>query len=254
MKLTFLGTGTSQGIPVIACDCEVCQSNNPYDDRTRTSVMVENDGQVVVVDTGPDFRTQMLREKVKRLDGVVFTHPHKDHIAGMDDIRAFNFRQKKDMDVYANTLTAIALKREYHYVFAEDKYPGVPQVNLHHIEAYQPFQVGGMEWLPIPVLHYKMPVLGFRIGDMAYITDANFISEEALDQLKGLKVLVLNALRIKKHLSHFNLEEAIAMVERLQPERAYFTHLSHYMGTHEDASKLLPPGIEIAYDGLQVEC
>jgi len=254
LKLTFLGTGTSQGIPVITCDCEVCQSPDHRDNRTRTAAMIEYDGKVVVIDTGPDFRSQMLREKVKRLDGVVFTHPHKDHIAGMDDIRAFNFRQRKDMDVYANSLTAVALKREYHYVFAENKYPGVPMVRLHHIEDYQPFQVAGMDWLPIPVLHYKMPVLGFRIGNLAYITDANFISDESLDKLKNLDVLVLNALRIKKHLSHFNLDEAIAMVEQIQPKKAYFTHLSHLMGTHEATTKLLPPGIEIAYDGLQVEC
>ena len=253
MKFTFLGTGTSQGIPVIACDCEVCQSPDPKDKRTRTAGMVEMDGKFVVIDTGPDFRAQMLREKVKRMDGVVFTHPHKDHIAGMDDIRSFNFRQRRDMDVYANELTLTALKREFYYVFEEIKYPGVPSVVVHEIEELVPFTVAGMEWLPIPVLHYRMPVFGYRIGDFAYITDANHIPERSMEQLPGLKVLVLNALRKKKHLSHFTLEEAIEIVQILKPERAYFTHLSHLMGTHAEVSKLLPPGIEIAYDGLTIE-
>ncbi len=253
MKFTFLGTGTSQGIPVIACNCPVCTSSDPRDNRTRTSGMIEMNNQFVVIDTGPDFRAQMLREQVKRLDGVVFTHPHKDHIAGMDDIRSFNFRQQKDMDIYVNEITLEALKREFYYIFEEIKYPGVPSVSIHKIDELVPFKVAGMEWLPIPVSHYRMPVLGFREGGFAYITDANHIPDRSLEQLKGLKVLVLNALRMKKHLSHFTLEEAIEIVNLLQPEKAYFTHLSHLMGRHEDVSKLLPPGIEIAYDGLSVE-
>lgn len=253
MRFTFLGTGTSQGVPVIACECAVCQSKDSLDKRTRTAGMVEKDGKIVTIDTGPDFRFQMLREQVKRMDGVVFTHSHKDHIAGMDDIRSFNFRQKRDMDIYANSHTLEALKREFYYVFEEVKYPGVPSVVTHEIEGLKPFEVAGMEWLPIPVLHYRMPVLGFRIEDFAYITDANFIPEESIEKLQGLKVLVLNALRIKKHLSHFNLEEAIEIVNLLKPEKAYFTHLSHLMGSHSEVSKMVPAGIEIAYDGLSIE-
>lgn len=253
MRFTFLGTGTSQGIPVIACECAVCQSEDSYDKRTRTAGMIEKDGKIVTIDTGPDFRFQMLREQVKRMDGVVFTHSHKDHIAGMDDIRSFNFRQKRDMDIYANFHTLEALKREFYYVFEEVKYPGVPSVVVHEIEELKPFEVAGMEWLPIPVLHYRMPVLGFRIEDFAYITDANFIPEKSIEKLQGLKVLVLNALRIKKHLSHFNLEEAIEIVNLLKPEKAYFTHLSHLMGSHSEVSKMIPAGIELAYDGLTIE-
>ena len=253
MKLTFLGTGTSQGIPVIACECVVCRSANPLDKRLRTSVMVQDGEQTVVIDTGPDFRQQMLRERVKRLDAVVFTHPHKDHVAGMDDIRSFNFKQRRAMDIYANALTIKALKREFYYVFEADKYPGVPSVNVHEINADDTFEAGGISFQPIPVLHYKMPVLGFRIGDLGYVTDANYISPESMARLQGVKILVLNALRKKKHLSHFNLEEAIALVDELKPERAYFTHLSHLMGSHEETSALLPPHIDIAYDGLSVE-
>lgn len=240
-------------MPVIACECDVCQSTDPRDKRLRTSVMFSKAGRNVVVDTGPDFRQQMLREKVRSLDGVVFTHPHKDHIAGMDDIRSFNFKQRRDMDVYANALTTEALQREFYYVFETVKYPGVPAVELHHIDEDQPFEVAGMNFQPIPVLHYKMPVLGFRVGDLAYVTDANFIPEKSMARLQGLKVLVLNALRRKKHLSHFTLEEALEIVEQLQPERAYFTHISHLMGSHADTSKDLPPHVSIAYDGLQVE-
>ena len=215
--------------------------------------MLQDGEQAVVIDTGPDFRQQMLREDVRRLDAVVFTHPHKDHIAGMDDIRSFNFLQRRAMDVFANDLTTHALKREFYYVFEAEKYPGVPSVNLHLIDEDGPFTAGGLLFQPLPVLHYKMPVLGFRVGDMAYVTDANFIPPKSMERLRGLKVLVLNALRKQSHLSHFNLKEALALVEELKPERAYFTHLSHLMGSHADTSALLPPHVEIAYDGLSVE-
>ena len=187
MKLTFLGTGTSQGIPVIACDCAVCTSADPHDNRLRTSAMLEVDDQVIVIDSGPDFRQQMLRAQVKRLDALVFTHPHKDHIAGMDDIRAFNFRQRKEMDIYANAMTIKGLEREFHYVFAEEKYPGVPSVQVHEIDE-TPFLVGPTLFTPITVMHHKMPVLGFRVGDVAYITDANYISPDNMAKLRGLKV------------------------------------------------------------------
>jgi phosphoribosyl 1,2-cyclic phosphate phosphodiesterase len=252
VKLTFLGTGTSQGIPVIACGCAVCTSADPRDNRLRTSAMLEVDGQVIVIDTGPDFRQQMLRAEVKRLDAVVFTHPHKDHIAGMDDIRAFNFRQHADIDIYTNSLTLKGLEREFYYVFEAEKYPGVPGVNVKLI-AETPFFIGPTEFKPVTVMHYRMPVLGFRIGDLAYITDAKFISPDNMDKLRGLKVLVINALRRTTHLSHFTLDEAVAIAQELQPEMTYLTHLSHLMGCHEAVTAELPPGIAVAYDGLAVE-
>jgi phosphoribosyl 1,2-cyclic phosphate phosphodiesterase len=252
MKLTFLGTGTSQGIPVIACDCAVCTSADPRDSRLRTSAMLEVDGQVIVIDSGPDFRQQMLRERVKSLDAVVFTHPHKDHIAGMDDIRAFNFRQMRDMDIYANTMTLRGLEREFYYVFEDEKYPGVPTVKVNLITE-EPFQVGPTRFIPVSVLHHKMPVLGFRVGDVAYITDANYISPESMAKLQGLKVLVLNALRRTSHLSHFTLDEAVTISQELGAGQTYLTHLSHLMGTHAEVSADLPPGVQVAYDGLQVE-
>ena len=214
--------------------------------------MLEIDEKVYVIDTGPDFRQQMLRAGAKRLDAVVFTHPHKDHIAGMDDIRAFNFRQNRDIDIYANELTMRGLRREFHYVFEEDKYPGAPGVDAHLISE-DPFQIDGCAWTPIPVLHHKMPVFGFRVGDIAYITDANYISEESKAKLKGIKVLVLNALRRTSHLSHFNLEQAVAMAQELGAPQTYLTHISHLMGCHADVQAELPLGIDLAYDGLVVQ-
>lgn len=252
MKLTFLGTGTSQGVPVITCQCEVCQSADTRDKRLRTSVMLEVNGKVIVIDTGPDFRQQMLREKVMRLDGVVFTHPHKDHVAGMDDVRAFNFRQQRPMDIYANELTLKALRREYEYVFAENKYPGVPDIVVHQL-GNGPFEVAGVKLIPIHVMHHKMPVLGFRIGDLAYVTDANYIPPESMNKLHGLKVLVINALRKTEHLSHFSLAEAIAISRKLAPERTYITHLSHLMGTHAEVETELPDDIHVAHDGMVLE-
>lgn len=252
MKLTFLGTGTSQGIPVITCDCAVCTSADPRDNRLRTSAMLEVDDQVIVIDSGPDFRQQMLRAAVKRLDAVVFTHPHKDHIAGMDDIRAFNFRQQRDMDIYANAMTLKGLEREFHYVFAEEKYPGVPSVQVHEIDEAL-FWVGPTPWQPIQVMHHKMPVLGYRVGDLAYITDANFISAESMEKLRGVKVLVLNALRRTSHLSHFTLAEAVAIAAEIGAEMTYLTHLSHLMGRHKDVAAELPAHVQVAYDGLVVE-
>lgn len=253
MNLTFLGTGTSQGVPVIGCQCDVCTSNDKRDNRLRTSVMVEVDNQTIVIDTGPDFRQQMLREKPSNVDAVLFTHEHKDHIAGLDDIRPFNFKSGKALDVYASEQVEEALRREYQYIFADLKYPGAPSVNLHRIYPDKPFFVGSTEVIPIDVLHYRLPVLGFRIKNMAYITDANFISKFEKDKLLGLDVLVLNALRKKKHISHFNLEEAIALAQELKPKRTYFTHISHVMGKHAGVSKELPENIFFAYDGLKVK-
>lgn len=253
MKITFLGTGTSQGVPVIACNCEVCLSLDFRDKRTRSSIYIEVDNQYFVVDTGTDFRHQMLRERIDKLDAVIFTHAHKDHTAGMDDIRPFYFRNKADMPVYATTQVVDQLKQEFAYVFAEHKYPGVPGVDVHLIDKDTPFQIGPTNIQPIEVMHYKLPVLGFRIQDFTYITDANFISEEEIEKIKGTKVLVLNALHREEHISHFNLEQAIEMVKRIQPEQAYFTHLSHLMGRHAAVMQELPPNIAIAYDGLQLD-
>ena len=249
MKVTFLGTGTSQGIPVIACDCHVCTSDDPKDDRLRVSVHIQTDDKSIVIDTGPDFRQQMLRSGVRELDAILFTHEHKDHVAGLDDVRAFNFRTRTNMPLYATERVQKALKREFYYAFEEEKYPGVPDLELHTINK-DPFYVGNNEVIPIAVMHYKLPVLGFRIGDFAYITDANYISPEEKRKLSGLKVLVLNALRREPHVSHFTLDEAVQLAQELKAEETYFTHISHLMGTHAETEKDLPDGIHIAYDGL----
>lgn len=252
MKVTFLGTGTSQGVPVIACKCAVCLSEDLRDKRLRTSVMLSDSSVNVVIDTGPDFRQQMLREEVETLDAVVFTHEHKDHVAGLDDIRAFNFSQHKEMDVYATPRVQEALRREFHYVFAETKYPGVPEVKLKTIDG-EPFKIGEMVFTPIEVMHYKMPVLGFRIGNFAYVTDANYIAPAELEKLKNLDVLVLNALRIQTHMSHFSLSEALEIIDFLKPKKAYLTHISHLLGKHEVVSKNLPMHVELAFDGLSID-
>ncbi len=251
MQITFLGTGTSQGVPIIACPCNVCGSTDSRDKRLRTSILIETNNKTFVIDTGPDFRQQMLRENVKQMDAIIFTHEHKDHTAGFDDIRAFNFINKKKMEVYASDRVQEAIKREYPYVFDGTKYPGIPEVNLHLLENKK-IIIEGVEILPIEVMHYKLPVFGFRIGDFSYITDANYISDVEKEKLKNSKVLVLNALRREAHISHFTLEEAIELVKELKPEKAYFTHISHQLGLHSDVLKELPSTIEIAYDGLKI--
>lgn len=252
MQITFLGTGTSQGVPIIACTCDVCKSVDRKDKRLRTSILVEVNNQSFVIDTGPDFRQQMLRENVKQLDAVIFTHEHKDHTAGFDDIRPFNFINHKKIDVYASVRVQDALKREFAYIFSDFKYPGIPEINLHLLENKLTI-VHGVEFLPIEVMHYKLPVFGFRIKDFTYITDANYISEKEKEKIIGTKVLVLNALRKETHISHFNMEEAIKLVEELKPEKAYFTHISHQLGLHTVVSKELPSSIELAYDGLKIK-
>ncbi|MFT7029978.1 MAG: phosphoribosyl 1,2-cyclic phosphate phosphodiesterase [Marinoscillum sp.] len=251
MKVTFLGTGTSQGIPVIACECEVCNSIDYRDKRTRASIHIEVDGLSLVVDTGPDFRTQILRERIKSLDAVLFTHAHKDHTAGMDDVRSFNFKQKMDIPVYASKEVINQLKSEFAYVFAEEKYPGVPRINAIEIEN-TPFKINETEIRPVEVLHFKLPVFGFRIKDFTYITDANYISEQEKEKIKGSKVLVLNALQQKPHISHFTLEQALELAVEFGAEQTYFTHMSHHMGKHRDVENLLPDGVFFAYDGLQI--
>lgn len=251
MTVTFLGTGTSQGVPIIACHCPICTSADPRDQRLRSAVMLSLNDRNVVIDTGPDFRQQMLRAQVQRLDGVVFTHEHKDHIAGLDDIRAFNYFQREKMNVYCTEAVELALRREFAYVFSDFRYPGIPEIELHRI-TNEPFEVAGMTLTPIEVMHMKMPVFGYRIGDFTYITDANYISEPEKEKIKGSKVLVLNALRREKHPSHYTLDEALALVEELQPEQTYFTHISHQLGLHEEVSKELPANVHLAYDGLTI--
>ncbi len=249
MKITFLGSGTSQGIPVIACNCAVCTSNDTRDKRLRASILIENQGKVIVVDSGPDFRYQMLRAQVKQLDAIVFTHEHKDHVAGMDDIRAFNHKQQSEIDIYAHKRVQEALKREFAYIFSHIKYPGVPLVHLHEI-TNSPFNIGDIEIQPIEVMHFKLPVLGFRIANFTYITDAKTVSEEEKMKIRGSEILVVNALQKDKHISHFTLDEAIAFSKEIAAQKTYFTHLSHKMGKHADVSQELPEGIELAYDGL----
>lgn len=252
MELTFLGTGTSQGVPVIGCRCEVCISTDPRDNRLRTSAMIRVNERTYVFDTGPDFRQQMLREAPDNVDAVIFTHEHKDHIAGLDDIRPFNFRSGAALDIYATEAVQTALRREYHYVFSDYKYPGIPEINVHTIHPQKDFDIHGTVFTPVQVLHHKMPVLGFRIGDLAYLTDLNYIAPEEMEKLKGLDVLVLDALRKEKHISHLSLSEAIEMVGILKPKRAYFTHISHLLGAHEEVQRELPPNVYLAYDGLRV--
>jgi phosphoribosyl 1,2-cyclic phosphate phosphodiesterase len=251
VEIIFLGTGTSQGVPVIACQCDVCLSSDKRDDRLRSSILVEIEGKTFVVDTGPDFRQQMLRSKVKAMDAVIFTHEHKDHVAGFDDIRAFNFILKKEIEVYASNNVQTAIKREFHYIFSEFKYPGIPKINLHLLEN-KLTNIQGVNVLPIEVMHYKLPVFGFRFGDFTYITDANSISDEEKEKIKGSKVLVLNALRREDHISHFTLDQAVELVKELKPEMAYFTHISHQLGLHEEVEKELPSNIRLAYDGLKI--
>ena len=252
LKITFLGTGTSQGVPVIACPCPVCQSENPKDKRLRSSVLLEKGNTTVVIDTGPDFRYQMLRAEVKRLDAILFTHQHKDHTAGMDDIRSFNYLQQMAMPVYCEERVLKSLQNEFAYVFDDDKYPGIPEIEPHIITQDDTFDIGELSFQTIRVMHAGLPVLGFRTNDFAYITDANFIESSELEKLKGLKVLVINALRKRKHVSHFNLTEALEVIKLVNPEKAFLTHISHLMGFHEEVSRELPENVELAFDELEV--
>lgn len=253
MKITILGSGTSQGVPVIACECAICASTDPLDKRLRASILISDKGQNFVIDTGPDFRQQMLRAHVKSLRAIIYTHEHKDHLAGMDDVRAFNYREERDMEIFCTERVEKALKQEFHYVFSNDKYPGIPTVNLNRIEN-KSFQLpDGPMITPIEVMHYKMPVFGYRINDFTYITDAKTISPIEIEKVKGTKILIVNALHRSEHISHFNLEEALAFIAIIQPEKAYLTHISHLFGKHQEIEESLPENVFVAYDGLEIE-
>ncbi|MEF9949830.1 MAG: MBL fold metallo-hydrolase [Mucinivorans sp.] len=254
MEVTFLGTGTSQGVPMIGCRCEVCRSADVRDHRLRSSIMVESDSVRVVVDTGPDFRYQMLREGVCRLDAVLYTHEHKDHTGGMDDLRAFNYFQDAPADVYCSERTSRVLRKDFDYAFDTNPYPGVPRINIHTIDT-EPFWVKNLRIQPISVLHFKLPILAFRFGtrgEFCYITDANAISEQSMEAIRGCEVLVINALRQDSHLSHFSLAQALDVVEQVAPQRAYLTHSSHQLGLYDRVQAELPENVTLAYDQLKI--
>lgn len=250
MRLKFLGTGTSQGVPVIACKCPVCASADPRDSRLRTSALLQVGDTNMLFDIGPDFRQQMLRSGTTHLNAILVTHAHRDHVAGIDDVRPLNYFQQGPIDLYLNTIAADTLRRDYRYIFSHHDYPGLPEINLHEVSA--PFTAAGIPVVPVHAMHKDLPILGYRVGEMAYITDANYISDEELTKLRGLKVLVVNALRIEKHWSHYSLAEALEVVSRLQPERAYLTHISHELGLHDQIQPTLPHNVFLAHDNLTV--
>lgn len=251
IEAIFLGTGTSQGVPVIACNCDVCRSNDEKDKRLRSSLLLKINGKNFVIDCGPDFRAQMLREQVNSLRAILLTHEHVDHVFGLDDIRSYNWAQKHPTDIYAEERVQEAIKRVFHYVFADFKYPGIPNMNLHKIENNS-FDIDGIEFIPIRCFHHKLPVYGFRVGDLTYITDTNYIPKDELQKMAGTRILIINALRKENHISHFNLEEALEIINHIKPEKAYLTHLSHDFGKHEDIQKELPENVFAGYDGLRI--
>lgn len=251
MLITLLGTGTSSGVPLIGCTCEVCRSVDFRDKRLRSSVHIAVGGRSLVIDTGPDFRQQVLRLNLQQLDAVLFTHEHKDHTAGLDEIRAYNFRSGQDIPIYGRPTVLAQLQREFAYIFAEHKYPGTPRVRVHEI-GNKPFTALDVPVVPIEVMHHKLPVFGYRIGDFTYLTDLNYIGEEELEKVSGTKILVLDALQRQPHISHFTLDQAIALAQRVGADRTYFIHISHKLGLHREVEQELPPNIRLGYDGLQI--
>lgn len=259
-KITFLGTGTSQGVPMIGCNCHVCKSTDPKDNRLRTSALIEHNGFKIIIDCGPDFRQQMLREGIQDADAVLLTHQHKDHTGGLDDIRAFNYFRRAAFPIYAEERVQQSLKMEYSYAFAEFKYPGVPEYKLVTIDE-NPFEItktlpngstSSLTITPIRLIHCKLPILGFRIGDIAYLTDGSILPESEYVKLKGLEIFIINTIRHEKHISHFSLGEALDIIKRVGAKRSYLTHLSHQIGTHQELTRELPSGVYAAYDGLQI--
>ena len=252
MKVTILGSGTSQGVPVIACDCDVCLSEDPKDKRLRSSIMVEVDNNTIVIDTGPDFRQQMIRENVETLDAILFTHSHMDHTAGLDDIRSYNFKSKKPMEIFCSDDVLKALKMQFSYIFADFRYPGVPKVNVNLIDQ-DDFFIDTIKITPIKAFHYKLPVHGFRIEDFVYLTDVSNIPEKEKEKMKNADILVLDSLRKEPHMSHLCLQQSIDLIDELKPKKSYLIHISHLMGLHDQVQSELPPNIFLSYDGLKVK-
>ncbi len=251
MEVTFLGTGTSGGVPLIGCQCEVCKSTDPHDKRLRTSILIRVNGLTIAVDCGPDFRQQMLREDVRHLDAVLMTHQHKDHTGGLDDVRAFNFINKRAIDIYCDYPTELGIKEQYSYVFSDTDYPYLPKMNFHRIQKDK-FWLAGLEIQPIEVMHGPMPVTGYRLGNFTYITDAKTISAEERDKMRGTKTLIVNALRYQEHYSHFTVAEALELIDDIKPEVAYLIHMSHQFGLHAQAEAKLPANVKAGYDGLKI--
>ncbi len=250
-KCILLGTGTSQGVPIIGCKCDVCLSQDKKDKRLRTSALLQIDQTNIVIDVGPDFRQQMLINKIEKLDAVLITHQHNDHVIGLDDVRPFNFMQECSMPIYASTEVINDIQYRFDYAFASDKYPGAPSFETYEIHNL-PFEVQGISILPVDYMHGLLPVKGFRVNDFAYITDIKSISQNESDKLRGLSNLVVSALHHTQHHSHFNLEEALDLIAQLKPKQAYLTHLSHRMGLHEDISEVLPANVGVGFDGLEI--